>query len=252
MAAGGFGRVRGHWYDVSPNCLELVMKKAAIVRSNYIPWKGYFDVIAAVDEFILYDDVQFTTRDWRNGNQLKTPQGAEWLSVAVGKNARRPIRKVELHDQRWQARHWRALELNYQRAPFFEEIAAWLKPIYIEQTHRRLSSLNRELIEAICAYLGLATRISSSWDYHYEGERSERLVELCARVGASENVSGPSARAYLDEAPFRRAGIILSWFDDSNYPSYPQPWGEFVHQVTVLDLLFNCGAEAPHYMKYAR
>ncbi|MGH9443847.1 MAG: WbqC family protein [Thermoanaerobaculia bacterium] len=225
-------------------------KRVAIVQSNYIPWKGYFDLIAAVDEFILFDDVQFTKNDWRNRNKIKTPRGAEWISVPVGQNIRRRIRDVELPTDAWQEKHWRALERNYRRAAHFAEVATALEPLFRQRRHRFLSALNRELIEAVCAYLGIRTRIRSSWDFELIEGKSERLVHLCAQAGAAEYISGPAARDYLDERPFAERGIRLTWFDYAGYPEYPQLWGEFVHGVTILDLLFNCGNEARRYMKY--
>lgn len=228
------------------------MKKVAILQSNYIPWKGYFDLIAAVDEFILYDDMQYTKNDWRNRNQIKTPKGVEWLTVPVGQDIDRRIRDVELHDQRWQIKHWKTLEANYAKGPHFKAIAEWLKPLYLEQSHSHLSTLNHRLLQAICGYLGIATRISHSWDYRLGEGKSERLVDLCQQAGASEYLSGPAARDYLDESLFAAQGIAVSWFDYSGYPQYPQQWGDFTHGVSILDLLFNCGPDAPRFMKHIR
>lgn len=228
------------------------MKKIAILQSNYIPWKGYFDMIAAVDEFILYDDMQYTRRDWRNRNQIKTPQGIQWLTVPVSVKGKyhQTIRETEIDGTDWAAAHWRALQQNYRRAPHFAEIAQWLEPIYLQESYTHLSQLNRRLIEAICRYLSIKTTISNSWDYTLQDGKTERLVDLCVKAGGSEYISGPAARDYIDEGLFSAAGIKLSWFDYAGYPEYPQMWGEFAHGVTILDLLFNCGRDAPRYMRY--
>ena len=229
------------------------MKKIAIVQSNYIPWKGYFDLIAAVDEFILYDDMQYTRRDWRNRNRIRTPQGEQWLTVPVrvGGRFHQKIRETEIDGVEWAAAHWRTLAQNYRRAPHFAEIAEWLEPLYTRNTHTHLSQLNRCLIEAICAYLAIGTVISHSWDYALPEGRSERLAGLCRQAGAAEYVSGPSARDYLDERVFDDLGIALSWFEYSGYPEYPQLWGGFSHAVSIVDLLFNCGPASARYMKHA-
>jgi WbqC-like protein family len=225
-------------------------KKAAIVQSSYIPWKGFFDMIAAVDEFVLYDDVQFTKNDWRNRNQIKTPQGVQWLTVPVGQNINRRIRDVVLADAGWQAKHWKTIESNYRRAPHFDAVADTIKPLYVQQRHVHLSSLNRALIEAICAFLGIGTKISNSWDYTLAEGKTHRLVDLCEQMGATEYISGPAAKNYIDEKAFAEHGIQLTWFDYAGYPKYSQLWGDFVHEVSILDLLFNCGKEAPKYMRY--
>ncbi|CAN7618499.1 WbqC family protein [Neorhizobium sp. LjRoot104] len=225
------------------------MKKVAIIQSNYIPWKGYFDMIAAVDEFILYDDMQFTKNDWRNRNQVKTPQGVQWLTIPVGQNINRRIRDVTT-DAKWQAVHWKTLVQNYRRAAYFKEIAVWLEPLYLGSTFANLSQINRAFIEAICEYLSIRTIISNSWDYNLGDGRTERLADLCAQAGGTEYISGPAARDYIDEGIFRERKIELVWFDYGGYPEYQQLWGEFTHGVTILDLLFNCGPEAGRKMKW--
>jgi hypothetical protein len=228
------------------------MKKVAILQSNYIPWKGYFDMIAAVDEFILYDDVQFTKNDWRNRNQIKTPQGTQWLTVPVGQDISRRIRDVHLSDSRWQSKHWRSLASSYRRSLHFEEVAAWIEPLYLATPYTTLSQLNRRFIEMVCQYLGIKTVITNSWDYTLLDGKTERLADLCKQAGGTEYISGPSAKIYVKESIFTDMNIKLTWFEYAGYPDYPQLWGEFTHGVTILDLLFNCGKESPRYMKYVR
>mgnify|MGYP003363500464 FL=1 len=230
------------------------MKKVAIVQSNYIPWKGYFDMIAAVDEFILYDDMQYTRRDWRNRNQIKTPQGIQWLTVPVQVKGKyhQKIRETEIEGSEWANAHWKSLIQNYRRAAHFEEIAVWLEPLYLNEPPSHLSPLNRRFIAAICNYLSIETVISHSWDYTLVEGKTERLAALCAQAGGTEYVSGPAAKDYVDEEVFKERGIRLTWFDYAGYPKYPQLWGEFVHGVTILDLLFNCGRDSRNHMRYLK
>jgi hypothetical protein len=228
------------------------MKKVAILQSNYIPWKGYFDIIAAVDEFILYDDMQYTRRDWRNRNQIKTPQGVRWLTVPVQVKGRyhQKIRETEIDGTDWAAAHWKALLQNYRRAPHFLEIALWLEPLYLAHSYTHISQLNCRFIEAICNYLKIETVITNSWDYTLLDGKTERLANLCVQAGGSEYISGPAAKDYVDESSFSDLGIKLTWFEYAGYHEYPQLWGEFAHGVTILDLLFNCGKDSPRYMRY--
>ena len=211
-------------------------------------------MIAAVDEFILYDDMQYTKRDWRNRNQIKTPLGIQWLTIPVKVKGKyhQTIRETEIEGSQWATDHWKALSQNYRRSACFTEISAWLEPLYMGETPAHLSQLNRRLIEAICAYLGIKTTISNSWDYTLSDGKSERLADLCAAAGGREYISGPAAKDYLDEGVFSDRGINLTWFDYTDYPEYPQLWGEFSHGVTILDLLFNCGKDAHRYMRYVR
>jgi len=224
------------------------LKRVAIVQSNYVPWKGYFDLIASVDEFVLFDDMQYTRRDWRNRNRTKTPGGLQWLSVPVQVKGRfeQTIRDTCIAGSAWADSHWQALAHNYRRAPAFEATADWLEPL-LRRPWTHLSMLNRALIEAVCARLGIGTRLSNSWDYELQGERSERLASICVQAGAGVYLSGPSARDYLDNAAFERRGVAVEWFDYCHFPEYPQLWGAFEHGVSILDLLFHCGAEAPRF-----
>ena len=230
------------------------MKKVAILQSNYIPWKGYFDMIAAVDEFILYDDMQYTRRDWRNRNQIKTPQGVQWLTVPVQAKGKyhQKIKDTELNGSDWASTHWNTLTQNYRRADHYDEIATWLEPLYLNGVYTHLSQLNRCFIEAVCDYLNINTVISNSWDYELHEGKSERLADLCAQAGGTEYISGPAAKDYIEESVFTDQGIKLTWFDYSDYPEHPQLWGDFTHGVTILDLLFNCGKDTSNYMKYIK
>jgi hypothetical protein len=230
------------------------MKKVAILQSNYIPWKGYFDMIAAVDEFILYDDMQYTRRDWRNRNQIKTPQGVQWLTIPVKVKGKyhQKICETEIQGIDWIESHWKSLVQNYSRSPYFHEIVEWLEPLYFSDVPANLSLVNRRFIEAICKYLSISTVISNSWDYRLVEGKTERLADLCAQAGGTEYVSGPAAKDYIDAQVFADFGISLSWFDYSGYSEYPQLWNEFAHGVTILDLLFNCGKASSLYMKYVK
>lgn len=211
-------------------------------------------MIAAVDEFILYDDMQYTRRDWRNRNLIKTAQGVQWLTVPVQVKGRyhQKISDTEIEGAKWSSIHWKALVQNYHRTPHFHEIAAWLEPLYLTVPYTHLSRLNRCLIEAICAYLCIETAITDSCNYALSGDKTERLLNLCTQAGGTEYVSGPAAKDYLDENSFTECNIKVKWLDYSGYQEYPQLWGKFTHEVSILDLLFNCGRDSPHYMKHVK
>jgi hypothetical protein len=209
-------------------------------------------MIAAVDECILYDDMQYTRRDWRNRNQIKTPLGEQWLTVPVmvkGKYHQK-IRETQINGTDWAAEHWKALVQNYRRAPHFAEIALWLEPLYLNDTFTHISHLNRRFIEAISTYVGIKTIITNSWDYILLEGKSERLADLCVQAGGNEYISGPAAKDYIDEKVFANVGVNLTWFDYAGYLEYPQQWGKFTHGVTILDLLFNCGKDSTRYMRF--
>jgi hypothetical protein len=229
----------------------MSQKRVAIVQSSYIPWKGYFDLIRTVDEFILLDTVQFTKRDWRNRNRIKTKDGLAWLSIPVHTKGLvlQTIEDTVVSDPNWAARHWRTIQSAYARAPFFERYADSFEAAYRSLRSDRLSHINRALTEVVCGAMGIATPISWASDYRPRDGRTQRLVDLCLQAGATEYVSGPSARGYIEERLFTEAGINLHFADYSGYPEYAQPHPPFEHAVSALDLLFSTGPRALSFMK---
>ena len=225
-------------------------KKVSILQSNYLPWKGYFDIINAVDEFILYDDMQYTKNDWRNRNKIKTNQGVQWLTVPVKvESLSQLIRETEIASDVWRAKHAKTLAMSYSKAKHFREQWPAFEALYRDGHDSLLSKVNFDFIQAINAALGIQTRLTWSSDYVLTGDRNERLAELCKQAGADEYVTGPSALDYMDPEVFRRAGIKVMVVDYSGYPEYTQLNPPFEHAVTILDLLFNMGPEARKYMK---
>ena len=224
------------------------MKKVAILQSNYIPWKGYFDMMRMVDEFIIYDDVQYTRSDWRNRNKIKTPNGPAWLTIAVGTHYNR-INETLISDANWGKSHWATLKQCYGKAQHFKEYKDVFEEFYMTTTEKHLSLVNFELIRIINSVLGISTKISWSTDYNLIDGKTERLVDLVLQAGGTEYISGPAAKVYLEEQLFTDAGIKVSWMDYSGYPEYTQLYPPFEHGVTVLDLIFNEGPEALSKMK---
>jgi|SRR5688572_2117383 len=229
----------------------MAAKRVAVIQSSYIPWKGYFDLIRAADQFILLDDVQFTKRDWRSRNRIKTKDGGAWLSIPVHTSGRylQRIDEATISDPEWAARHWDTIRHSYARAPFFDALAPVFEPLYMKPVSDRLSAVNHAFILAICGLLGITTPISSSSEYRTRSGPNERLIDICRACGATDYLSGPSALNYLDEAAFRSAGIAIHIADYTGYAEYAQLYPPFDHAVSVLDLLFCTGPQAIEYMK---
>ena len=226
-------------------------KKLAIVQSSYIPWRGYFDLLNSVDEFILFDDAQYTRRDWRNRNAIKTPKGLLWLTIPVRVRGRylQKIKDTVVTNENWNHEHWRSIVHNYSQAPYFKEYLEQFQELYLGTTEKHLSQINRRFITAICRILGIGTVISWSMDYDLIEGKTARLVKLCKDAGATEYLSGPSASVYLDEELFRNEGIKLSYMDYSGYPEYNQLYPPFEPNVSIIDLIFNEGANAVRCMR---
>lgn len=226
--------------------------RVAILQSNYIPWKGYFDLLASADVFVIYDEVQYTKNDWRNRNVIKTPQGNQWLTIPVKQNQLdQRIDETEVSFNKWAKKHWKTIQANYARAPHFKDFAETVENAYSRAGELTLlSDINRLFIGVICEALEIDTKILRSEDLNLEGDKNERLVDAVQKCGGTTYISGPAAKSYLDEGLFAKAGIEVEWFDYSGYPEYPQLHGEFSHGVSILDMLFNLGAETPKYTKY--
>lgn len=164
------------------------MKSIAIVQSNYIPWRGYFDLIRAVDEFVLLDSVQFTKNDWRNRNRIAARDGAQWLTIPIRTAGCWPqrIAEAEVADPYWARRHWRSILQNYSHAPQFRAHAPEIEEMYrlaARETH--LSRINRMFLDRLCCWLGITTRITSSEIYPDHTDRVERLIGICQAAGRS-------------------------------------------------------------------
>lgn len=225
------------------------MSTVAVVQSNYLPWKGYFDIIHDVDLFVFYDDVQYTKNDWRNRNWIKSPAGPQWLTVPVSYQFGDRIDQVRIPNHHWQRKHYTALEQYYGKQPGFAWLQPMLEEVYLRQHWENLSALNRTLCERISGeYLGIQTRFDCSSRFTLPGNRQQRLLALLEQLGASRYLSGPAARAYIEPQAFAERGIELCYKDYSGYPEYPQPYPPFSHQVSVLDLLFCVGPAAGDFI----
>lgn len=224
-------------------------KRVAILQSDYIPWKGYFDIIHDVDEVIFLDEAQYTRQDWRNRNRIKTPAGPRWLTLPVGTSVRRRICDVLLPDRPWGLDHWRRIEASYATAPFFRAYSPFFEEIYLTRHWQFLSELNQHLIRAIAAQLlGANTSFLDSREFDVRLRGSDRVIEILRRTGAAVYVSGRAAKSYLDVGALAQEGIELIWKDYEGYPVYDQLHPPFRHDVTILDLLFHTGSAAPHYI----
>ena len=223
--------------------------KVAVLQSNYIPWKGVFDIIHDVDMFVFYDEVQYSSGGWTNRNIIKTPAGGQWLTIPVSAHLTDSIESVVLSDRKWPRKHYNAIQTNYGAAPYFKQYRDWLQYIYCEREWKTLSELNQYLLMDIsCNFLGIHTEFRNSREFVSTGAKHEKLLSLLQSISADHYLSGPAAKDYIIEKDYKAAGIKLEWKDYAGYPEYPQLHGEFMHNVSILDLLFNCGSDAPYYI----
>ncbi len=229
----------------------LKRKKVAILQSSYIPWKGYFDIINSVDEFILLDSVQYTKRDWRNRNVIVNGEKLTWLTIPVKTKGlyHQRIEDVRVLDHTWAKRHFATIRHCYCRSAWFESYERIFSETWENAAGEDLlCRINKIFIEMVCNLLKIKTKLSISNIYEPEGKGSSLILDLCIKSGASVYITGPKARNYLEENTFTEAGIQVIYFDYKDYPEYPQQSPLFRHNVSVIDLILNTGPAATDYM----
>jgi hypothetical protein len=229
------------------------VKTIAILQSNYIPWKGYFDIIAAVDEFLIYDEVQFTRRDWRNRNKIIINGTPHWLTIPVASKGRyhASIAEIEVSEANWAEKHWRSISSAYAKAPFFSLYAPILEQLYERAAALRLlTEINELFIRKIAAILELSTGFRRTDEIaRRTASPTGRLVEICTARQASVYISGPAAREYIQTAEFKAAGVKLHYANYSGYPPYVQESKSFEHGVSIIDTLMHCGPQTRGHLK---
>lgn len=230
---------------------NLAWMRCAIVQPSYIPWRGYFDIIRRVDLFVFYDDVQYDRRGWRNRNLIKSAQGPLWLTIPVrarnSQLAGTPIKAIEMNGNAWAGSHMATLRHVYARAPHFGEFRPWLEGVYASPP-RLLADFTIALTIELAARLGIQnTRFLRSSELGVTGTKTERLVNVLRSVGATQYLSGPSARNYIEQRRFQNEGISLEWMS-YDYPEYFQLHPPYDPNVSVLDLLFMMGPRAGEFI----
>jgi len=226
-------------------------KTIVIVQSNYIPWRGYFDLINSADELILYDDMQYTRRDWRNRNTIKTSGGLNWLTIPVEVRGKyfQKIKDTIVADSNWARDHWRSIVHSYSKAKCFSEYRDFFEELYLGQEDKLLSDINYRFIAGICRKLGISTTISWSMDYELVGDKTDRLINLCKQAGGTKYLSGPAEKSYLDEELFKAQGIEVAYMDYSGYRGYRQLYPPFESHVSIVDLVLNEGQDSSKFLK---
>ena len=225
------------------------MKKMAILQSNYIPWKGYFHIIQKADHFVFLDTAQYTTRDWRNRNQIKSPEGLKWLTIPTNGTQSMKINEVKIDNSvDWRKKHLKALEKNYGKCRYFKQYFGLFQNILMRKNWENLSNLNQLLIKEITGILSIKTTFSDSKEFKLIEGKNEKIISIIQQLNGDSYLTGPAAKSYIDPEMFQRNNIKLEYMDYSNYPVYSQPWGGFAHNVTIFDLLFCEGPDSPQFI----
>jgi hypothetical protein len=218
----------------------------AIHQPNFLPWLGYFYKIVRSDVFVILDNVQYTKNSYINRNKIKTPNGEAWLTVPVITEGRfgQLIKDTKINNAvDWRKKHMGSLRVNYGRAPSFDFLFKDLESIYYEKEWQSLCGFNIRLIRWAAAQLGSKTHLVLASELGVEGKGTELLINILKKVGGSAYLSGFGGSKYQDETAFEQHGIKLM-YSDFRHPIYPQLWGDFVPNLSIVDLMFNCGPES--------
>jgi len=227
-----------------------------ILQPSYIPWRGYFDQIRRADVFIFYDDVQYDKHGWRNRNQIKTHQGKQWLTIPVhtkGATNGTLIRDVRIDwSKPWAKNHLKSLSFAYSKAPFFQEYIPLLESFY-GRRDEFLADLTIETSIILARELGFtSTRfMRSKHPPDIQGQKTDRVIHILKRVGASHYICGPSASSYMEPEKFAAAGITFEYME-YRYPEYLQLYPPYDPYVSILDLMFMRGKDSCSYIEQAR
>ncbi|MBK00422.1 MAG: hypothetical protein CMB48_05660 [Euryarchaeota archaeon] len=216
------------------------MTICAISQSNYIPWKGYFQLIFSADIFIFYDTVDFTKRDWRSRNQIMTPHGLKWLSIPISSKKGMAIEEVILPQGPWRKNHLETIRRNYSKFPFIQDVMDLLSPVFNNEEITHLSEFNQTIIRRISEYLEIDTVFHNASEFNVTGERVNRLIRLCEEVGADTYLSGPAAKNYITNE-FDAEPLNLKWMEYGPYDTYQQHGEDFSHHISIVDTIASLG-----------
>jgi len=224
--------------------------RVTILQPSYLPWLGFFEQMHRSDQFVLYDDVQFTRRDWRNRNRIRVQEGSVWLTVPVIQKNKYEQSLLETkidNSTSWKRKHLESIRCHYSKTPFFDLYFPWC-----EKTFNRewdfLLDLSLETIQYLKGELKINTPLLRSSELGGSGNKSERLISICKQLGATQYLSGESARNYISEKDFSDQGIGLE-YQNYQHPEYPQRYEGFVPFLSTIDLLFNCGDKSMGFLK---
>ena len=222
------------------------------MQPTYLPWIGYFDLISQSDTFVFLDSVQFEKQSWQQRNRIKTSHGCKWLTVPVLHKMSQRIDEVAINQtDRWRARHWKSISQNYQKSEHWGAYCDFFEMLY-QRDWKHLVELNLHVIDAMCSYLGILVPFVRSSEMDTHGEKVDRLIGICQRLGAHTYLSPPGSAEYIEaDNRFGEAGIRLE-FHEYVHPVYRQLHGDFVSHLSIVDLLFNEGGRSLEVIEQGR
>ena len=220
-------------------------KVISILQPGYLPYSGFFELMSRVDAFVIYDDVQYDKNSWRNRNRIRGKQGAIWLTIPVLVKGlpKQIISDVRINNQNdWRRKHLLSIRQCYSRAKYFDRYIDIFERACKEKWDELLK-INMNFIYCFRDILGITTKIIFSSNLKSKGHKTNRIINICKELNADAYISTNGAKTYLDEKCFKEEGITLTYQDYTPIP-YPQVYYGFVEFLSIVDMIFNCGAES--------
>lgn len=220
-----------------------------IHQPQYMSWLGYFDKMDKADVFVFLDTVQFKKNEFQNRNKIKGPEGGQWITVPVHHNYGQKIRDVTINNTvKWRKKHMMSLISCYKRAPFFDRYIEKFEAL-LSRSWEGLSRLNIECVKLIASILDIEVKFITAFDLgDITEDRDLRLVEIVKSVGGDIYLAGSAGRDYMDLEVYERAGVCVE-FQEFSHPEYPQLFGKFLPNLSVVDLIFNTGERSLEYLR---
>ena len=228
----------------------ILSMRVSILQISYLPWLGFFEQMHRSDQFVLYDDIQFTRREWRNRNRIRIEEGSTWLTVPVIQKNKYKQTLLETkidNTTSWKRKHLETIRCHYSKTPFFDLYFPWCEKVYNSEWNYLLD-LSLETIQYLKEELKIKTPIVRSSELGGAGNKTQRLISICKKLGATHYLSGESARSYILDSEFSNQNIELE-YQEYQHPEYPQRYEGFVPFLSTIDLLFNCGEKSLGILK---
>lgn len=224
----------------------IKIKTVAISQPTYLPWMGYFYLIEQADVYVFLDHVQFEKNSWQSRNRIKGPKGAIWLTVPTHHKGLGSIKDVVIDNtQLWAKKHLLALRACYSKSPFFSDYLPFFESVY-NTNWQLLADLNIHITKFLSSQLGISPIFARSSELNVVGKRTDLVLSICKTLKAERYLASIGAEEYMIEdgaqESFTKQSIKVE-FAEYTPPVYPQLFGEYVPNLSVIDVLFNCGPD---------
>ncbi|KJZ15966.1 hypothetical protein TW85_03540 [Marinomonas sp. S3726] len=209
----------------------------SIHQSQYLPWPAFFKKIAQSDVFVVMDNVQYQKNGVQNRNKVRNKAGDFWLTIPVSGNIDDMIKDKKTADEKWKKKHFQSLSQAYGKAPYWDDYCDFFKELY-QSDFSLLHEINNAFMVYVLEQLDISTKVILMSELECQGEKSALVMDICSTLGATTYLSGVGSKAYLNEDEFSAAEIKIEYMVSIN-PVYTQIHGEFIPNLSILDMLFN-------------